>query len=168
MKKPVKLNSQIVGLLQERLSDEMMAFYFYRNAANYCENVGFFIAAEFFRKESESESGHAKGIEDYIVSWNVQPKLPAIAANGIVFTDLYQVITKAYEIEYDLYEKYEETSMKIFKMEDLCVFDFLQTYRKIQKDSVAEYSDMLNMLEGVDIESKFEMLKLEEQLFKND
>jgi hypothetical protein len=52
----------------------------------------------------------------------------------------------------------------VFK-KDLCVFDFLQEFRKIQKDSVAEYSDKLNMLEGVDAKDKFNMLLLEKKLF---
>lgn len=168
MKKPVKLNKDIVSLLEQRLEDEMSAFYFYRNASNYCSNVGFFIAAEFFRKESDSELVHAKGIENYLVSWNVQPKLPQIDGITDGFSDLTAIIDGAYTIEYALYEKYEETSMKIFKLGDLCVFDFLQEYRKIQKDSVAEYSDMINTLDGVDIESKYELLSLEEKLFKLD
>jgi len=55
--------------------------------------------------------------------------------------------------------------MKIFKYGDLCVFDFLQFFRKAQKDSVATYSDMLNVLEGCNRGSKFEMLLLQEELF---
>jgi hypothetical protein len=66
-------------------------------------------------------------------------------------------------IEYDLYEAYEETSKKLFNM-DLCTFDFLQQFRLIQTKSVAEYSDKLNMLEGVKGD-KFEMLLLEKKLF---
>ena len=64
-----------------------------------------------------------------------------------------------------MYEEYEDTSMKIFKTGDLCVFDFLQKYRTIQKESVAEYSDKINMLEGVNTKSKFELLMLEKKLF---
>lgn len=165
MKKPVKLNSQIVALLQDRLEDEMTAFYFYRDASNYCENVGYFKAAAYFAKESTDELAHAKGIEKYLTSWNVMPKLGQIDAQNNSFKGLEDIIERSYTIEYSLYEAYEETSMKIFKMEDLCVFDFLQEYRKKQKDSVAEYSDMLNVLEGINTDSKFEMLMLEENLF---
>jgi len=48
---------------------------------------------------------------------------------------------------------------------DLCVFDFLQEFRMLQKQSVAEYSDKLNMLEGVDGKDKFKLLLLEKKLF---
>lgn len=166
MKKPEKLSNDVVNLLLERLADEFTAFYFYRAASNWCKNVGFFKAATFFANESDSEMKHAKGIEDYLVDWNIIPALAPIAKPPVEFKGLSDVISKSYEIEYDLYEEYEDTSMKIFKIGDLCVFDFLQEYRKIQKDSVAEYSDMINILDGIDVEDKYKMLRLEEDLFE--
>jgi hypothetical protein len=75
-----------------------------------------------------------------------------------------EVLEEAYKIEYDLYEAYEETSKKLFEI-DLCVFDFLQPLRLIQNKSVAEYSDKLNLLEGVEGTDKFKALLLEEKLF---
>jgi len=166
MKKPVKLSDEVVNLLLPRLSDEFKAYYFYRSASNWCKNVGFFIAAEYFAKESNDELEHAKGIENFLVDWNISPKLPTIDAPEINFGGLAEIIDAAYKLEYDLYEEYEDTSAKIFKTGDLCVFDFLQKYRSIQQVSVAEYSDMINMLEGVDVKSKFEMIMLEKKLFE--
>ena len=165
MKKPEKLSQPVVNLLLPRLQDEFNAAYFYRAASNWCKNVGYFKAAAFFSKESEDELGHAKKIEDYLVDWNVTPALPTIPKPTLDFASIEQVIIMAYEMEYELYENYEDTSMKIFKIGDLCVFDFLQQYRTGQKDAVAEYSDKLNILEGTDTSSKFEMLMLEENLF---
>lgn len=165
MKKPVKLNSQIVSLLEARLRDEFTAFYFYRDASNYCKNVGYVLASKFFSDESNSELEHAKGIENFLLDWNVQPSLSKIDYSGVKFKGLDDIIEKAYNIEYKLYEDYESISLEVLKLGDVCVFGFLEKYRMIQKDSVAEYSDMINLLEGCDIESKFEMLKLEEKLF---
>lgn len=161
---PNKLDKDVVDLLLPRLKDEYNAFYFYRAASNWCQGVGYFKAAEFFAKESEDELGHAKKIEKYLVDWNISPELPTVERPQITFSGLIEVIENAYEIEYALYEDYEGTSMEVFK-KDLCVFDFLQEFRKIQKDSVAEYSDKLNLLEGVDAKSKFNMLLLEKKLF---
>lgn len=165
MIKPEKLPKEVVSLLLERLNDEFKAYYFYRSATNWCKNVGYFKAAEFFAKESEDELSHAKKIEDYITDWNVLPDLPTINKPEIEFDGLDDIINLSYEMEYDLYEAYEDTSMKIFKIGDLCVFDFLQFYRVTQKEAVAEYSDKINMLEGVNTKSKFEMLMLEKKLF---
>jgi len=161
---PNKLDKEVVDLLLPRLKDEYNAFYFYRAASNWCQNVGYFKAAEFFAKESADELTHAKKIEDYLVDWNISPELPTVDRPQITFGGLIDVIENAYLIEYALYEDYEGTSMEVFK-KDLCVFDFLQEFRKIQKDSVAEYSDKLNMLEGVNAKDKFNMLLLEKKLF---
>jgi ferritin len=166
IEKPEQLSQEVVNLLLQRLQDEFNAFYFYRSATNWCQNKGFFKAASFFKAESEDELAHAKKIEDYIVDWNVTPTLPNILVPTLEFTDVVDIIEKAYDMEFSLYEGYEETSMKIFKVGDLCVFDFLQFYRTTQKEAVAEYSDKLNIVEGTNRDSKFEMLMLEENLFE--
>ena len=165
MKKPVKLPQEIVKLLLPRLKDEFDAAYLYRAISNWCQGVGYFGAAEFFAKESEDEFSHAAGIEKYLVDWNVVPSLPRIETPVLEFPDLVAVLDKAYLIEYKLYEEYEDTSIKVFKTGDLCTFDFLQTYRTIQRTSVAEYSDKLNMLEGVNPKDKMNLLLLEKKLF---
>lgn len=165
MRKTEKLSKEVVALLTPRIGNEYKAFYHYTAATNWCKNVGFDKAAEFFAKEAQDELEHAKGLEDYLVSWNITPELPTIEKPKVEFSGLDEVIDMSYSLEYSLYEDYEDTSAKIFKTGDLCVFDFLQKYRTIQKDSVAEYSDKINMLEGVNTKSKFEMLMLEKKLF---
>jgi ferritin len=165
--KPEVLPKEIVDLLLPRLSDEFKAYYFYRAAANWCKGVGFMKAGAFFHNESDDELEHAKKIEDFFVDWNVDPDLPVIAKPQIKFKSLMEVIEKAYEMEYKLYEAYEETSVRVFKTNDLCTFDMLQFFRGIQTKSVAEYSDMLNILDGVSC-NKFEMLQLEETLFGDE
>lgn len=163
MKQPIKLGSDIVAMLQPRLNDEFKAFYFYRAAANWCRDAGFDKAAAFFQAESDTELTHAKTIENYIVDWNVQPGLDTIKQQPVNFDGLIEIIEKAYQIEYDLYEAYEETSADLFE-KDLCTFDFLQQFRKIQTESVAEYATMLNKLNGVK-DDKFQLLLLQEVLF---
>lgn len=165
MKKPETLSKEIIAFLLLRLQDELNAFYFYRSASNWCTNVGFLKAGAYFEKESADELVHAKGIEDFLVQWNVTPALPSVDKPVLEFKELPRLIEMAYDIEFKLYEDYEDISAKIFKTGDLCVFDFLQTYRSIQTKSVAEYSDMINVLQGCNESSKFELLMLEETLF---
>lgn len=161
---PASLPPESISLLIPRLSDEFKAFYFYRDAANWCANVGYTKAAEYFAKESADELEHAKKIEAYLTDWNVTPTLPPIASPASIFAKLSDVIDAAYQIEYALYGAYVETSKAAFAS-DLCTFDFLTQFRNIQVESVAQYSDILNKLAGVNVESKFEMLTLEETLF---
>lgn len=162
---PEKLDQEVVDILLPLLENEFKHFYMYRAATNWANNVGFQKAGKYFAEESEEEAGHAKKIEQYLVDWNITPSLPAITPPALQFMNLGELISEIYTNEYQLYAKYEEASAKIFEIGDLCVFDFLQEFRKIQKDAVALYSDMLNKLEGVNVSDKFQMLLLEEKLF---
>lgn len=164
MKKPLQLSSEITNLLMPRLNDEYNAFYHYRAASHWCAGVGFMKAASFFAKESESELSHAAIIEKFLVDWNVIVAVPPIPSPQIEYQSLLDVIEKSYNIELDLYTAYEETSVAVFAKGDICAFDLLQPLRQIQTESVAEYSDMLNMLEGTKAD-KFQLLLLEDKLF---
>jgi len=161
---PVKLPSEIVDMLNEKINDEYQAHYFYRQAANYCENVGFLKAAEYFKGEAEDELEHSATLQKYIVDWNVQPKLQNIKSPENV-DGLVDIIEKAYKMEYALYEEYEEISMKIFP-KDVCTFDFLQQFRNIQRLAVAEYSTFLNQLETIDKKDKNWVYEFEKKAFK--
>lgn len=46
------LPPESISLLIPRLSDEFKAFYFYRDAANWCANVGYAKAAQYFAEEA--------------------------------------------------------------------------------------------------------------------
>jgi ferritin len=162
MKTPIKLDKKVVDMLSPKIESELNAFYFYRAASNWCKNEGFFKAEAYFAEESTEELEHAKDIENYLIDWNIAVSLPVIET-PITFTSLDDVISKAYTIEYELYEAYEELAKKMFDA-DVCTFNFLGKFLKIQHDSVAKYSDMLNMLKGCDTAKHF-MLLLEKKLF---
>ncbi len=162
---PVKLPQDIANLLNERINDEYAAHYYYRQVANYCENVGFLKAAEYFKGEAADELTHSEGVQKYLTDWNVQPVLSPVEPPQKVF-GLVDAIEKAYKMEYDLYEAYEEISMDIFKKNDLCTFDFLQQYRTIQRLAVAEYSTLLNQLETIDQTDKNWVYEFEKRAFK--
>jgi ferritin len=162
--KPYELPSDISKLLCEKINDEYSAHYFYRQVANYCENVGYLKAAEYFKGEAEDELKHAEGLQKYLTDWNVQPDLNPVKTPQSV-DGLVDAIEKAYQMEYVLYSEYEEISAEIFK-KDLCTFDFLQQYRTIQRMAVAEYSTFLNQLETIDQEDKNWVYEFEKRAFK--
>ena len=162
---PVKLPQEIASFLNERIGDEYAAHYYYRQVANYCDNVGFLKAAEYFKGEAEDELKHAEGIQKYLTDWNIQPSLLPLQSPEQI-EGLVDAIEKAYQMEYDLYEAYEEISMDIFIKKDLCTFDFLQQYRTIQRLAVAEYSTFLNQLETIDKENKNWVWEFEKRAFK--
>ena len=67
-------------------------------------------------------------------------------------------------MEYELYEAYEDISLRLMELPDISTFDFIQKYRANQTQSVAKYADKLNMLEGVE-GTKFNLLVIEKKLF---
>lgn len=162
---PFKLPSDIAKMLNVKINDEYSAHYFYRQAANFCENVGYLKAAEYFKGEAEDELEHAHGIEKYLTDWNVQPNMMPVSSPQEI-SDLVDLIEKAYKMEYALYDEYEEISKEIFP-KDICTFDFLQKYRTIQRLAVAEYSTFLNMLELIDKKDKNWVYEFEKKAFKN-
>jgi ferritin len=163
IKTPKTLADASVKILTDRLGDEYTAHYFYRNATNWCAGIGYMKAAAFFAQEAENELDHAKGLQKYLVDWNVMPLLPSIKPN-VTFSDLIDIINKAYALEYALFESYNRDSKQLFDT-DLTTFDFLTSYRTGQTESVIEYSDLLNAAELVNTDNKFELLYFEQTYF---
>jgi ferritin len=160
---PKSLSSEVSKMLIERIGDEYTAHYFYRNASNWCEDKAYKKAAAYFKAEAENELTHAEKIQNYLVSWNVMPIIPSVKMVP-VFSNLIDVINKAYQLEYDLFTKYNLNSAQIFPA-DLATFDFLQELRTIQTTSVAEYADLLNAAQLINVSNNFEVLYFENQYF---
>lgn len=163
VKQPKTLPDPVVQVLQERIGDEYNAHFFYVNASNWCQGAAYFKAAAFFTKEAANELEHAAKVQKYLVDWNVTVKLPTPKTEAN-FTTLIDIIGQAYDIEYALYEAYNKTSHALFQA-DLASFDFLQELRIGQRESVAEYSDLLNAAELVNVNNKLDILYYEQTYF---
>lgn len=161
---PIKLNEAIVTLLTDRIKDEYTAHYYYRNAANWCKDANYVKAAAFFEAEAVNELEHAKMLQDYMISWNVVPMIPSTTPDSTKFDNLIEIVNGGYKLEYNLLVDYNDISSKLFTI-DLTTFDFLQQFRKIQNESVAEYSDLLNAANLINVNNKFEVLYFENKYF---
>jgi ferritin len=155
-----KLSQETISELTERLKDEYTAHYFYANAANWCRDANYKKAEAFFAAEAITELEHAKGLQDYMADFNIIATIPATDTTK-TFNDLPQIVRGAYKLELDLMMKYNLTSSKLFTS-DLTTFDFLQTYRVGQKESVIEYNDLINALGLINESNKFEVLYFEQ------
>ena len=161
--KPKTLPENIISALNDRLGDEYTAHYFYRGAANWCQGVAYTKAAAFFAKEAAAELEHAEKIQKYIVDWNATPVLPAVKFNPD-FAHLIDVVNKSYAIEFKLGEDYNKMSADLFNTH-LPTFDFLQEFRLLQVESIAEFSDLINASQLIDVSSKLDLLHYEERYF---
>jgi ferritin len=160
---PNPLPETSIVLINQRIKDEYTAHFFYRNAANWCRNKNYVKAAAFFDGEASSELEHSKGLQEYLVDFNIQPVIEQTETNT-TFHSLTHIIGEAYKMEYTLMQAYNTNSSELFAS-DLTTFDFLQEYRKIQKDAVVEYSDLLNALQLIDSNDKFQILYFEQTYF---
>ncbi len=160
---PKTLPTKSISLLNARLVDEYNAYFFYRNSANWCKNANYKKAAAFFESESAGELEHAIGIQNYLTQWNLIPDMN-FNMNAIQFSSLPDIINKAYDIEYTLLQKYSD-DLKVLLDTDPSTFNFVQNYVQIQVGEVEEYSDYLNALELIDVNSKFEVLYFEQTYF---
>ena len=161
--RPKKLPNSVIQILTDRIVDEYNAYFLYRNAANWCKDANYKKATAFFEKEAEGELSHATGLQNYLVQWNIVPTINA-PETVVSFVDLVDVINKAYTIEYELLEKYSDCLNQVLQTHP-ATFNFLQKYVDIQNGEVEEYSDLLNALELINHNNKFEILYFENNYF---
>ncbi len=160
---PKTLTPEIIEMLNSAIAEEYTAHYFYRGAHNWTAGVGYTKAAAFFAAEAAAELEHAEKLQKYLIDWNCTPALPSVRFSG-EFAHLIDVVNKSYAIEYKLGDKYMELASKVFNTH-LMTFNFLQEFVDIQKDSIAEYSDLLNAAQLVDVSNKLDLLHYEERYF---
>lgn len=159
-----KLLPEIAATISDRIGDEYTAHYFYRNASNFCENIGYQKAAKFFAQEAADELTHAEGLQKYLTDWNLLPELKSISAPKTV-KGLVDILEKAYAMELALHEQYEKFSKMALTKFDMTTFNFLNIYLERQQAAVAEYSTFLNKLDLIDKTDKNWVTEFEENAF---
>ena len=157
------LSDKVVKILTDRIKDEYTAHYYYRAAANWCQDMNYAKAAEFFKAEAADELTHAITLEEYMVDFNVQPEIPQ-APTKHSFKNLIDIVNGAYEMELGLMKAYNGNSTDLFS-EDITTFDVLGKFRKIQRNAVTEYNDLINASNLIDKTDKFQILYFEQTYF---
>lgn len=160
---PKTLDGSIVSALEARLKDEYTAHLIYKNAANWCKNVGYNKAAAFFEAEAADELTHAQKLQNYMVQWNVLPQIP-VATVPNTLNSLIDCINGAYTFEYNLLQSYSQIQLEVDGMHS-ATFNFIQEFVDIQNASVADFSDLLNALMLVDYNNKLDLLMFEDKYF---
>ncbi len=160
---PKTLPGAVIKMITDRIGDEYKAYFHYRNAANWCKDVNYKKAAAFFESEANGELGHATKLQEYLVQWNIMPSIPA-APTKANFSSLVDIINQSYTIEYNLLEIYSADAKVIFAQHQ-ATYNFIQEYVDIQNGEVAEYCDLLNALQLINTDNKFEILYFEQTYF---
>ena len=160
---PKTLDGSIVSAMEARLKDEYTAHLIYKNAANWCKNVGYVKAAAFFEAEAADELTHAQKLQDYMIQWNVLPQIP-VATIPNTNKSLIDCINGAYTFEYNLLQSYSQIQLEVEGMNP-ATFNFIQEFVDIQNHSVGVFSDLLNAIVLVDYNNKLDLLMFEDKYF---
>ena len=158
-----KLSEKVIRILTDRIKDEYVAHYYYRAATNWCQDMNYKKAAEFFKNEADDELEHAKKLQEYMVDFNIQPTIPQ-ANTKHSFDNLIDIIEGAYKMELGLMKEYNKNSTDLFT-EDITTFDVLTEFREIQKGAVVEYNDLINASNLINKKDKFQVLYFENTYF---
>lgn len=158
-----RLSPKVIKMLTDRIKDEYTAHYFYRAAANWCLDMNYKKAGEFFTNEAIDELTHSQKLQEYMVGFNIQPVIPN-APTKHSFNNLIDIVHGAYKMELGLMMSYNKDSQSIFTS-DITTFDFLTEFREIQKGAVVEYNDLINAIDLVDKTDKFQVLYFEQTYF---
>ena len=158
-----KLDDKTIKILTDRIKDEYIAHYYYRAASNWCQDMNYKKAAEFFTAEAIDELTHAQGIQEYMTGFNIIPEIPQ-APTKHSFDNLVDIVYGAYKIELALMKEYNKNSQDLFST-DITTYDFLKAYREFQKGAVVEYNDLINAIDLIDKTDKFQVLYFEQTYF---
>ena len=160
---PKTLDGSIVSAMEARLKDEYTAHLIYKNAANWCKNVGYVKAAAFFEAEAADELTHAQKLQDYMIQWNVLPQIPVATVPNTI-KSLIDAVNGAYVFEYNLLQSYSQIQVEVDGMHP-ATFNFIQEFVDIQNHSVGVFSDLLNAIVLVDYNNKLDLLMFEDKYF---
>jgi ferritin len=160
---PKTLDPSIVSALEARLKDEYTAHLIYKNAANWCKNVGYVKAGAFFEAEAADELTHAQKLQDFMIQWNILPQIPVSTVPNMM-KSLIDCVNSAYTFEYGLLQSYSQIQMEVDGMHP-ATFNFVQEFVDIQNHSVGVFSDLLNALMLIDYNNKLDLLMFEDKYF---
>lgn len=160
---PKTLDPSIVSALEARLKDEYTAHLIYKNAANWCKNVGYVKAGAFFEAEAADELTHAQKLQGFMIQWNVLPQIPVSTVPNMM-KSLIDCVNSAYTFEYGLLQSYSKIQMEVDGMHP-ATFNFIQEFVDIQNHSVGVFSDLLNALMLIDYNNKLDLLMFEDKYF---
>ena len=132
-------------ILSEAVHAELRVSHLYKHVANQLQRVGYFGASKWFQNESTEELEHYQRIANYFNDRGSVVTLPAIEAFEDSITDLKTAITRAYNEEVTLGERYAKWFSTLVTADPITA-QFLLQFLEIQRTSAGEYGDWLSRI----------------------
>lgn len=146
-----KLSDEAVEIIEELMEDEFYAISFYTYLSFCCTNKGYFRAADYFMRESQSERSHFLRLSDFLQTRGIEPDVPEVKSPEIEFTDLRSGIAAAYKLEIALTEKYDKKIRAMHKI-DMMAYLKLCEFMHVQESALGEMNNLWSMFETASTE----------------
>lgn len=159
-----EINSNLVEMVIESITDELNAWAFKRNLANYCYRVGFKQAGNYYGNESKVELKHAKYLQHWLNNRGVSYPLP-LPTESEEQNDLVEGIKGSNKLELDLLNSYMTRAREAYLI-DIEVFNLFNRYVKIQSEEIVKSLGFVDQLKLIDPEKGNHLWHWQTKAFK--
>ncbi len=142
------LEPKIKKLIDDLLAQELYASYHYKSAYAWCSLKQYTGGMKFFLQESKDEQKHANILIGYATDYGYAPKMSDIVSPDQNFSSLRDIVERSLELESDLGEKYEAAYKIALDICPLAAVDLFQQFLTIQSQSIREYRNLVDELDG--------------------
>lgn len=145
----MKLSPQITQGLNEQISMEAEASYFYLSFGSWCEVHGYEGAANFFYDQSEEEREHLLKIAHYMDRTGVGIDFKGIKEPQKEIDSLETIIKTSLRNEQEVTKSIHELVALTEKEADRTTFDFLQWFVKEQFEEEQTFDTILQKFDVI-------------------
>jgi len=148
------LSANIVEKLNEQVNLEMYSSNIYLAMSAWCANKGLKGSADFLKRHSKEELGHAYKLFDYINEAGENAKIGAIVEPKNEFDSMKDVFKKTYEHELVVSKSIFELVDFALSNKDYSTFNFLQWYVAEQHEEEKLFKEILDKIDMVGTEGR--------------
>jgi len=141
------LSNKIEIALNNQITQEANASYFYLSMASWCEFEGLNGAAKFLYLQSEEERGHMLKIFRYVNEAGGHAVTPVIKKFPTKYKSISEVFEKSLMQEISNTKSINRLVSNCLKAEDYSTFHFLQWYVAEQHEEEMMFKNILSKIE---------------------
>lgn len=139
------ITDEVIDLLNFRINQEELSSRIYHGMSLWLNNNAYLSTAKVWQKFADEEMGHAQLAKDYLMSFNIVPKLQSIREVSTEFGGLRDVIQKTFDHEVLVTEQCLALTKKAFELQDFTLFALGQKYNEIQRIEMDESYSLLDL-----------------------
>lgn len=157
------LSKSMLELLNYRIEQEEFSSRIYLAMSMWLNNNGYIGSASKWLEYSQEELKHANWSREYLLSFGVTPKTPALKEPPQSFTGLPDIIKQSFQHEIEVTEQCKELADKSFKDGDHMLYQLALIYLKEQVEEMDKTQTLMDKLEAFG-EDKIAMRLLDNEL----